>query len=77
MAERFTPAAYARIVQLKTSDYTFYLPLAGGMLLAGKADPVSLAAARTVCDAVGEYFQVQDDFLDFYGDEATTGKIGT
>ena len=33
--------------------------------------------ARTILCDMGEYFQVQDDYLDCYGDYETIGKIGT
>lgn len=68
---------YSKMVQCKTSHYTFYLPVAAGLHLADSATDEALLEARTVCDAIGEYFQVQDDFLDCYGDAKQTGKGNT
>lgn len=74
---RFTPEEYGKMVQCKTSHYTFYLPVACGMHLAAAATPAALDEARSVCDAIGEYFQVQDDYLDCFGRAELTGKGST
>ncbi|OSX79493.1 hypothetical protein BU14_0076s0049 [Porphyra umbilicalis] len=73
----FTPAALRRIYHYKTAHYSFYLPVALGMALAGAADEGEYAAAQGVCMELGEYFQATDDYLDAFGDPAVTGKVGT
>jgi len=68
---------YTQIVQHKTSYYTFYLPIQLGMVLAGIKNVESYRKARTILLAMGHFFQVQDDYLDCFGDPNVTGKIGT
>jgi len=75
--DRFTNELYHSIVVFKTAFYSFYLPVALAMHLAGYTDQAALKDASSVCEQIGEYFQIQDDYLDCYGDEATIGKIGT
>ncbi|KAJ0407923.1 hypothetical protein P43SY_009210 [Pythium insidiosum] len=74
---RFTLARYQQIVRNKTAYYTFYLSVACAMLLCGVTDDDSHALAKSICVDIGEYFQIQDDFLDCYGDAAVIGKVGT
>jgi farnesyl diphosphate synthase len=74
---RFTLARYQAIVKYKTAFYTFYLPTAMGMLLAGVTAPEAYQVSRTLCCAMGEYFQIQDDYLDCFGEPAVIGKVGT
>lgn len=74
---RYTPEIYERIVTFKTSFYTFYLPVAAGLLLAGEQRTEALALAQDISLKMGTYFQAQDDVLDAYGDPETIGKIGT
>jgi farnesyl diphosphate synthase len=74
---RFTLTRYTSIVKYKTAFYTFYLPVALGMVKAGLRDKVLYDNARDILCAMGEYFQVQDDFLDCYGKPEVIGKIGT
>lgn len=75
--ERFTDKALARIYKYKTSHYTFYLPVALGMRLAGVDNDEHYAMAKKICLQMGDYFQAQDDYLDAFGDPAITGKVGT
>jgi farnesyl diphosphate synthase len=68
---------YYFIVRYKTAFYSFYLPVALAMYMAGVATPKNLQQAKDVLIPLGEYFQVQDDYLDCYGDPEHIGKIGT
>jgi len=68
---------YYFIVRYKTAFYSFYLPVALAMFQAGVATEKNLQQAKDVLIPLGEYFQVQDDYLDCYGDPEHIGKIGT
>jgi farnesyl diphosphate synthase len=72
----FTMDSYKRIVKYKTAFYSFYLPIACGLILSGKDDENNLKKTEEICVEMGEYFQIQDDFLDCYADEKVLGKIG-
>lgn len=71
---RFTLERYQKIVKYKTAFYTFYLPVAIGMITSGVKDKSAFDLARTICCQMGEYFQIQDDFLDCYGAPEVIGK---
>lgn len=74
---RFTMERYLSIVKYKTAFYSFYLPVALGMIVAGVTDPAMYDKAREILTIMGIYFQIQDDFLDCYGTPEVIGKIGT
>jgi farnesyl diphosphate synthase len=65
------------IVTYKTAFYSFYLPVACGMHLADVANEVSLGVAKKILIKMGQYFQIQDDYLDCFADASVLGKIGT
>ncbi|XP_038052693.1 farnesyl pyrophosphate synthase-like isoform X2 [Patiria miniata] len=74
---RFTQQRYDAIVKWKTAFYSFYLPVALAMYMVGISDPESHKNAKTILLQMGHFFQVQDDFLDCYGNPEVIGKIGT
>lgn len=74
---RFTAERHHLIVKYKTAFYSFYLPVALGLVVAGKGSDESLEAIRPILLDMGEYFQVQDDYLDCFGDPEVIGKVGT
>ncbi|XP_034410273.1 farnesyl pyrophosphate synthase isoform X2 [Cyclopterus lumpus] len=74
---RFTMERYKAIVKYKTAFYSFYLPVAAAMYIAGIESEEEHNNAKHILLEMGEFFQIQDDYLDCYGDPAVTGKIGT
>lgn len=73
----FTMERYKTIVANKTAYYSFYLPVALAMRMTGYTDSEVYRQTRTILLEVGNFFQVQDDFIDCFGDPAITGKVGT
>ncbi|RWS02722.1 hypothetical protein B4U79_14246 [Dinothrombium tinctorium] len=73
----FTTSRHAKIVKWKTSFYTFDLPVRTAMYLAKITDEKVHEKAKAILLRIGHLFQVQDDYLDCYGDCQVTGKIGT
>ncbi|TPX32355.1 hypothetical protein SmJEL517_g04521 [Synchytrium microbalum] len=74
---KFSIQKHAWIVEYKTAYYSFYLPIAAAMRMAGVKEEKAYKQALDVLIPLGEYFQVQDDYLDCYGTPEQIGKIGT
>ncbi|KAK7682293.1 hypothetical protein QCA50_014496 [Cerrena zonata] len=79
---KFSLEKHRLIVVYKTAYYSFYLPVALALHVSGvKAIPNSPKDPFTIASEIliplGEYFQVQDDWLDFSGTPEQIGKIGT
>ncbi|HEX5859129.1 MAG TPA: polyprenyl synthetase family protein [Microbacterium sp.] len=62
-----------RVASLKSARYSVQQPLLIGAALAG-ADAAQLEALRAFGHPVGLAFQLRDDVLGVFGDEAVTGK---
>ncbi|ESO97346.1 hypothetical protein LOTGIDRAFT_214193 [Lottia gigantea] len=73
----FTIDRYNTIVKWKTAYYSFYLPVAMAMYMAGISDDESHNTAKSILLKMGHFFQVQDDYLDCFGAPEVIGKIGT
>ncbi|XP_033926904.1 farnesyl pyrophosphate synthase [Melopsittacus undulatus] len=74
---RFSEQRYKAIVKYKTAFYSFYLPVAAAMYMAGIDSKEEHDNAKAILLEMGEFFQIQDDYLDCYGDPKVTGKVGT
>jgi len=75
--ETYTMDRYSGIVKYKTSFYSFYAPVRLAMAMAGITDPELIRQVETITLEMGHLFQVQDDYLDCFGDARVTGKVGT
>ncbi|GAB2230040.1 hypothetical protein Drorol1_Dr00014296 [Drosera rotundifolia] len=73
---KYSLSIHRRIVQYKTAYYSFYLPVACALLMVGEKLDDHIDVKNILID-MGIYFQVQDDYLDCFGDPAFIGKIGT
>eukprot|EP00922_Rhytidocystis_sp_ex-Travisia-forbesii_P039683 GHVS01059029.1.p1 GENE.GHVS01059029.1~~GHVS01059029.1.p1 ORF type:complete len:355 (-),score=53.71 GHVS01059029.1:156-1220(-) len=74
---RATEDRYQAIVRYKTAFYSFYLPCALGMTIAGIREKAAYDQAKSICLSIGEYFQAQDDVLDCFTPPEILGKVGT
>ena len=77
------------IVAYKTAYYSFHLPVAAAMYMCNIPESYTVDVgqesktirpydvALSILIPIGEYFQIQDDFLDFAASPEVLGKIGT
>ncbi|XP_004522729.1 farnesyl pyrophosphate synthase-like [Ceratitis capitata] len=72
----FNMESYETLVMNKTSSYSFYLPIHLGLRLAGVEDKQVYDECAAITFDMGHYNQVQNDFLDCFGNPAVTGKVG-
>jgi farnesyl diphosphate synthase len=75
--DNFSMTKYQFIVIYKTAYYSFYLPVALALYQLNLATPKNLKQAEDILIPLGEYFQIQDDYLDNFGKPEHIGKIGT
>jgi farnesyl diphosphate synthase len=75
--DNFSLTKYQFIVIYKTAYYSFYLPVALALHHQNIATPKNLKQAEDILIPLGEYFQIQDDYLDNFGLPEHIGKIGT
>jgi len=88
---KFSLTKHRLIVVYKTAFYSFYLPVALAMRIAKipqsypspspspnyPAEIKPYDVALSILLDIGEYFQIQDDFLDYYVSPEKLGKVGT
>ena len=74
---QFSPKKHRFIVIYKTAYYSFYLPVALALHYLELASDSNLKQAHDILIPLGEYFQIQDDYLDAYGAPEMIGKDGT
>lgn len=72
----FTQERYETTVKYKTTWYTFCLPIHLAFIL-GEYDFSGYKDLDDILIKMGYYFQVQDDYLDCFGDPLVTGKYGS
>ncbi|XP_068107593.1 farnesyl pyrophosphate synthase-like [Hyperolius riggenbachi] len=75
--EEFTETRYKAIVKNKTGFYFYYMPVAAAMYMAGIEDEKAHQNAERILVEMAVFFQIQNDYLDCFGDPSVTGKIGT
>ncbi|KAM7495666.1 hypothetical protein LguiB_030275 [Lonicera macranthoides] len=73
---KYSLPIHRRIVQYKTAYYSFYLPVACALLMSGE-NLDNHNDVKDILIEMGTYFQVQDDYLDCFGEPEVIGKIGT
>lgn len=74
---KFSLERHRLTIVYKTAWYSFYLPVALAMHFHGVKSPSQFDLAAKILIPLGEYFQIQDDYLDAFAPPEKLGKIGT
>lgn len=82
---KFSLDRHRTIVIYKTAYYSFYLPVACALHLLNIPESYTASGvtqkpyeiSKSILLPLGEYFQIQDDFLDYSAPSEQLGKIGT
>ncbi|XP_077272956.1 farnesyl pyrophosphate synthase-like isoform X2 [Temnothorax americanus] len=72
----FTMDRYNCIAEIKTAHYSYLLPITAAMHLAGIKEPEMFRQAKNILLEIGHLYQVQDDYMDCFGDTEVCGKDG-
>lgn len=75
--DRFTMDRYDGIAIYKTAYFTFLLPVMMAMHLLGIKDQKLFRQMTPILLKIGHLYQVQDDYLSYYGNFKVLGKFGT
>ena len=62
---------------IRQLSFFVYLPVAAAMRMAGIDGEKEHANAKKILLEMGEFFQIQDDYLELFGDPSVTGKFRT
>ncbi|KAH0514376.1 Farnesyl pyrophosphate synthase [Microtus ochrogaster] len=73
----YTEKRYKSFVKYKTAFYFVYLPVAAAMRMAGIDGEKEHANAMKILQEMGEFFLIQDEHHDLFGDPSVTGKFST
>nr|XP_050844532.1 farnesyl pyrophosphate synthase isoform X2 [Vespula vulgaris] len=73
----FTMDRYNSIIKNKTAYYAFVLPVKLAMCAANVKDPELHRQVEALLLEMGHFYQIQDDYLDCYGDTKIIGKNST
>ncbi|MES1921163.1 hypothetical protein MHBO_002735 [Bonamia ostreae] len=76
LCQRFSYKNFESIITFKTAYYTYFIPIMDALLLCGMHSKEQENAALKIAIELGKKFQIQDDFIDCYGDPSELGKIG-
>ncbi|PLB52335.1 terpenoid synthase [Aspergillus steynii IBT 23096] len=74
--QQWTLEQYRSITLLKGGYYSFYLSVLLGLQYLKIATPLNVKQTEDILVPLGQFYQVQNDYLDVFGDSARTGKIG-
>nr|XP_023019940.1 farnesyl pyrophosphate synthase-like [Leptinotarsa decemlineata]AKO63325.1 farnesyl pyrophosphate synthase [Leptinotarsa decemlineata] len=74
---RFTMKNYNLIMKYRTGYHSFQLPVGAAMYLAQMYDPEQHRQAKTILLELGQFYQIQKDFLNCFGDSQVTWKLGS
>jgi len=66
----YTNERHLLIIKYKTCYYSFSLPVRLAMYAAGINDNQTHLNTESILVKIGTYFQIQDDYLDVFGDPA-------